>query len=176
MAPELDKVAKGAAGEWLIVKVNTDAVPELGERFRIRSIPTLAIFHGGREIHRAAGARSAGDIRSLVATNLDFCRGCAVGSRRARRRSALISSSCADESAGYARRNSLTVARDVTVFDIHRGIHGAHVVFGDPAGQPRERVAGPRDAPGAPRNARSARRSTVGNMPGCLAAWRGRAL
>jgi thioredoxin 2 len=71
MAPELDKVAKGAAGEWLIVKVNTDAVPELGERFRIRSIPTLAIFHGGREIHRAAGARSAGDIRSLVATNLD---------------------------------------------------------------------------------------------------------
>jgi len=71
MAPELDKVAKSAAGEWLIVKVNTDAVSELGERFRIRSIPTLAIFHGGREIHRAAGARSAGDIRSLVATNLD---------------------------------------------------------------------------------------------------------
>ena len=71
MAPELDKVAKGAAGEWLIVKVNTDAVPELGERFRIRSIPTLAIFQGGREVHRAAGARSAGDIRSLVAMNLD---------------------------------------------------------------------------------------------------------
>jgi len=71
MAPELDKVAKGAVSEWLIVKVNTDAVPELGERFQIRSIPTLAIFHGGREIHRAAGARSAGDIRSLVAMNLD---------------------------------------------------------------------------------------------------------
>ena len=66
MAPELDKVAKGAAGEWLIVKVNTDAVPELGDRFRIRSIPTLAIFQGGREIHRAAGARSAADIRALV--------------------------------------------------------------------------------------------------------------
>ena len=70
MAPELDKVAKGAAGEWLIVKVNTDAVPELGERFRIRSIPTLAVFQGGREIHRAAGARSAGDIRSLVVNGL----------------------------------------------------------------------------------------------------------
>jgi thioredoxin 2 len=66
MAPELDKAAKDAAGEWLIVKVNTDAVPELGERYRIRSIPTLAIFQGGREVHRAAGARSAGDIRSLV--------------------------------------------------------------------------------------------------------------
>ena len=57
MAPELDKVAKGAAGEWLILKVNTDAVPELGERFRIRSIPTLAIFKDGRLVHSAAGAR-----------------------------------------------------------------------------------------------------------------------
>jgi thioredoxin 2 len=71
MAPELDKVAKGAGGEWLILKVNTEAVTELGERFRIRSIPTLAIFRGGREVHRAAGARSAGDIRALVASQVD---------------------------------------------------------------------------------------------------------
>jgi thioredoxin 2 len=70
MAPELTTVAKDAMGEWLIAKVDTDAVPELGERFRIRSIPTLAIFQGGREIHRAAGARSAADIRSLVTANL----------------------------------------------------------------------------------------------------------
>jgi len=70
MAPELEKVAKDAMGQWLIVKVNTDAVSELGERFRIRSIPTLAIFQGGRQIHSAAGARSAADIRSLVAANL----------------------------------------------------------------------------------------------------------
>ena len=71
MAPELDKVAAGAQGDWLVAKVNTDAVAELGERFRIRSIPTLAIFHAGREIHRVAGARSAADIRSLVSTTLN---------------------------------------------------------------------------------------------------------
>jgi thioredoxin 2 len=71
MAPELDKVAAGAQGEWLVAKVNTDAVAELGERFRIGSIPTLGIFHGGREIHRVAGARSAADIRSLVSTILN---------------------------------------------------------------------------------------------------------
>jgi thioredoxin 2 len=70
MAPELEKVARSAAGEWLIVKVNTDAVPELGERFRIRSIPTLGIFQRGRLVHSAAGARSAGDIRSLVSASL----------------------------------------------------------------------------------------------------------
>jgi thioredoxin 2 len=70
MAPELDKVAAAAQAQWLIVKVNSDAVPELAERFRIRSIPTLAIFQGGREIDRVAGARSAEDIRSLVSAKL----------------------------------------------------------------------------------------------------------
>jgi len=70
MAPELEKVARSAAGEWLIVKVDTEAVPELGQRYRIQSIPTLAIFKGGRQIHSAAGARPAADIRSLVESNL----------------------------------------------------------------------------------------------------------
>ena len=70
MAPELEKVARGAAGQWLVLKVNTDAVPELGERFRIRSIPTLALFNGGRQVYSAAGARSATDIRALVEAHL----------------------------------------------------------------------------------------------------------
>ena len=71
MAPELEKVAKGAAGEWLILKVNTDAVPELGERFRIRSIPMLAVFQRGRLVQSAAGARAAADIRALVTKSLN---------------------------------------------------------------------------------------------------------
>ena len=70
MAPELDKVAAAAQREWLVVKVNSDGVPELAERLRIQSIPTLAIFHGGREIDRIVGARSAEDIRSLVTAKL----------------------------------------------------------------------------------------------------------
>jgi thioredoxin len=70
MAPELDKVAAAVQGQWLVVKVNADAVPEVTERFRIRSIPTLAIFQGGREIDRVVEARSAEDIRSLVSTKL----------------------------------------------------------------------------------------------------------
>jgi thioredoxin 2 len=70
MAPELDKVASAAQSEWLVVKVNADAVPELAERFGIRSIPTLAIFQRGREIDRVAGAQSAADIRSLVSAKL----------------------------------------------------------------------------------------------------------
>jgi thioredoxin 2 len=67
MAPELEKAARTLAGEALVVKVNTDAEPELGGRFRIRSIPTIAVFREGREITRVAGARPAADIAALVA-------------------------------------------------------------------------------------------------------------
>jgi len=67
MALELETAARRLAGQALFVKVNTDAVPELGNRFGIRSIPTLAVFQDGRERSRVTGVRSAADIQSLVA-------------------------------------------------------------------------------------------------------------
>jgi len=66
MAPELEKVARSLAGGVLVVKVNTDDIPELGERFGIRSIPTLAVFRGGHEVSRVAGVRPAAEIEALV--------------------------------------------------------------------------------------------------------------
>jgi thioredoxin 2 len=66
VAPEVAKVARTAAGEFLVVKVNTEALPEVGNQFRIRSIPTMAVFRDGREITRSAGARPAADILTLV--------------------------------------------------------------------------------------------------------------
>ena len=68
VAPELAKVAARSGGKFLVVKVNTDALPDLGERFRIRSIPTMAIFAGGREATRTTGARPAAEIEQFIAT------------------------------------------------------------------------------------------------------------
>jgi thioredoxin 2 len=46
-----------------LAKVNTEDEQQLASRFNIRSIPTLALFVGGREVARQAGAfRSAADI------------------------------------------------------------------------------------------------------------------
>jgi thioredoxin 2 len=67
VAPELEKVARRADGRYVVVKVNTDALDELGARHGIRSIPTLAVFHGGREVTRTTGARPAADIEAFVA-------------------------------------------------------------------------------------------------------------
>jgi thioredoxin 2 len=66
VAPELARVAAANAGKFVVVKVNTDEVPELGERFRIRSIPTMAVFQGGREVARMSGAMPAAQIEAFV--------------------------------------------------------------------------------------------------------------
>jgi thioredoxin 2 len=70
VAPELQKVAAANAGRYVIAKVNTDAVPELGDRFRIRSIPTMAVFQGGRQVATTAGARPAPDIEAFIRQSL----------------------------------------------------------------------------------------------------------
>ena len=66
VAPELARVAASNAGRFVVVKVNTDALPELGERFRIQSIPTMAVFAGGQEVARTSGAMPAAQIESFV--------------------------------------------------------------------------------------------------------------
>jgi thioredoxin 2 len=66
VAPELEKVAARQAGRALVVKVNTDELTEVAERFDIRSIPTLGVFAGGREVARTAGARPAADIEAFI--------------------------------------------------------------------------------------------------------------
>src|SRR5207249_6727913 len=66
VAPEVQKVAARQARRVVVVKVNTDEVPDLGERFGIRSIPTIAVFAGGREVTRSAGARPAEHIEAMI--------------------------------------------------------------------------------------------------------------
>jgi thioredoxin 2 len=67
MAPELDKVAQHTAGKSLVLKVDTDANPELSRRYQIRGIPTIIIFAAGREAARASGVQPAATIERMIA-------------------------------------------------------------------------------------------------------------
>ena len=62
MAPHFVQAAAQLEPEVRLVKVDTEAEQSLGARFSIRSIPTLALFRGGREVARQAGAMGAADI------------------------------------------------------------------------------------------------------------------
>lgn len=62
MAPQYAQAAQSLEPHVRLAKVNTDAQPSLASQFGIRSIPTLALFKGGREVARQAGAMRKPDI------------------------------------------------------------------------------------------------------------------
>jgi thioredoxin 2 len=66
VAPEIAKVAAQNAGRLLVLKVDTERLPELSARYQIQSIPMMALFHRGREKARTVGARPASDIMAFV--------------------------------------------------------------------------------------------------------------
>ena len=66
VAPEIARVAATHAGRWVVAKVNTEALPELGARLGIQSIPTMVVFAGGREVSRTLGAQPASTIENFV--------------------------------------------------------------------------------------------------------------
>ncbi|MGE3277716.1 MAG: thioredoxin [Vicinamibacterales bacterium] len=74
VAPELAKVAQSHAGTWIVAKVDTDRVTELGARLVIRSIPTLMLFTDGQLRHRMSGALPAEGIEQFVAAGLSQVR------------------------------------------------------------------------------------------------------
>lgn len=66
VAPELEKLAAERAGRLLIVKVNTQEHPQIGQSHRVRAIPTMALYLDGSEAARFAGARPASQIGAWV--------------------------------------------------------------------------------------------------------------
>jgi thioredoxin 2 len=69
MAPAFVQAAARLEPGMRLAKVNTEEAQELGARFNIRSIPTLALFRGGREIARQAGAMNTDGIVQWARSN-----------------------------------------------------------------------------------------------------------
>ncbi len=66
MAPQFAKAAAEMQGRALFAKVDSDASPRTSARFAVRSIPTLLLMQGGREVKRQAGATQASQIVDWV--------------------------------------------------------------------------------------------------------------
>ncbi len=56
MAPVLEQLAAKRSSRLRVGKLETEAAPNTAARFGIRSIPTLVLFRGGREVARVSGA------------------------------------------------------------------------------------------------------------------------
>ncbi|MBB3120746.1 thioredoxin TrxC [Pseudoduganella violacea] len=66
MAPFYAQAAQRLEPAFRVVKVNTEEAQDLAARYAIRSIPTLALFKGGREVARQPGAMDVNNILAWV--------------------------------------------------------------------------------------------------------------
>ena len=62
IAPVIDQLTIELAGRVRVGKLNIDENPATPARFGVRSIPTLLVFKGGREVYRIVGAVQKGEI------------------------------------------------------------------------------------------------------------------
>ncbi len=67
VAPEVKQAAEKLAGKGVVLKVNTEQHPALSGRFGVQSIPSFAVFSGGRRLTQKAGAMSRDRLLALFA-------------------------------------------------------------------------------------------------------------
>ncbi len=75
LAPTLDELAAELAGRVRIAKLNVDDSPHTANRFAVRSIPTLLVMVGGREVDRIVGVQPKHAIRDRLERALAQARG-----------------------------------------------------------------------------------------------------
>lgn len=64
--PGKPAIALQNPGRFLVVKVDTEHLPELSARYHIQSIPMMAVFLHGHEKARTVGARPAREILAFI--------------------------------------------------------------------------------------------------------------
>ncbi len=70
VAPVVDEVAAEYGQQVKVVKLNTDQNPTVASHYGIRSIPTLMVFKGGRQVDTVVGAVPKNTLTKTLAQYL----------------------------------------------------------------------------------------------------------
>ena len=65
--PEVARVATMMAGKAVVLKVNTEAYPEIAARFGVQGIPNFVVIKAGRAVFQKAGVTSADEMARWLA-------------------------------------------------------------------------------------------------------------
>jgi thioredoxin 2 len=65
-APEVEALAHEMAGRALVLKVDTETVPQLAARYRVQSIPNFVVFRGGQPAFQQAGLVPRAQMRQWL--------------------------------------------------------------------------------------------------------------
>jgi thioredoxin 2 len=67
-APHVERAAREIAGKGIVLKVDTEANPQLAARYNVRGIPNFAVFSNGRLVQQQAGLVDAQQMLSWLQT------------------------------------------------------------------------------------------------------------
>jgi len=67
-APEVARTAADMAGKAIVLKVDTEANPQLSARFQVRGIPNFAVLKGGKTVFQQAGLVGHEQMESWLRT------------------------------------------------------------------------------------------------------------
>src|ERR1039458_3812125 len=66
IGPVLEKIETEYDGRFKLVKIDSDAQPELSQAFGIRSIPTCVLLINGKPVDGFMGAQTEGQIKAFL--------------------------------------------------------------------------------------------------------------
>jgi thioredoxin 1 len=66
IGPALEEIATEMNGKVKIVKLNVDENPGVASKYGIRSIPTLMVFKGGKQMATKTGAGPKGELSRWI--------------------------------------------------------------------------------------------------------------
>ena len=70
LGPMLEKITQAYGGAFELAKINTDEAPNISAALRIRSIPLVVLFIGGKPVDQFTGALPEGQIRAFLDKHL----------------------------------------------------------------------------------------------------------
>jgi putative thioredoxin len=70
LGPVLERLATQNNSEWKLVKINSDEHPEISQKYGIRSIPNVKLFHKGEVINEFVGALPEPAIKEWLKKNI----------------------------------------------------------------------------------------------------------
>lgn len=66
MSPKLDKLGEELGENVIVAKINVDENKEIFKKFKIKALPTIIFFKDGKEIRRATGMKTSGELKEIL--------------------------------------------------------------------------------------------------------------
>ncbi len=70
MKPILEQLHQRMGEKLRIIKIDIDQSPSAAQAFNVQGVPTLLLFHQGKQVWRQSGVLQAGQLEKIIEQNI----------------------------------------------------------------------------------------------------------